>query len=262
MPRQLLAGAVLVALVLSRAASVDAQVIVAQHFGNNVPSTETPIPWVQNGTGGVGSPTVSLGTPAWKVTDNSEADRIRYQIVTAGPMQNIMSPTQLAMMAASGWTASWNLEVVSNSMFQNGRGVEASVSVRDSGNVDHRYILRWGRENPGDGINPTGADLEIELVGLGVFEFPGAGAGFHRVDLIASPGSGAPGFYFDGVYQGVNFSGIFPDSDQFYWGTVSDAGTSEANWNLVQFAVPEPASAGLLGGLLLTIVARRGRHSV
>jgi hypothetical protein len=226
--------------------------IVIQHTGSNDPTTEG---WTFNGNP-PGSPVVSGGTAAWQVNDNDTTNRPLY--ARTGNANSLFTPQQQALFLVNGWVATWNLEIVNNSLFSNPRGVETSVTVNISG-TDRRFTLDFGRKGPAGGINATGPDFEITLGPSGTsFTRVGAGAGFHEIKLVGTATSSTAALYFDNNLV-TNYAAN-ADSGNFYWGSLSDPGTSIANWNLVQFAVPEPGSVALtMGGLAAAAMIRRRR---
>jgi hypothetical protein len=229
--------------------------VIFDHIDDNDPSTEG---FTNFGT--AGTPVTSGGTDAWQINGAGTSSGFFYtDDGYSGSVNSVLTPAEEASMDLHGWTASWNVEVVNNSLTSTPRGVEGNLFVDNAGHVQ-RYSLRFGRSADGGGTNATGNAFQISLNGAAPFTFDGQGTGFHLIRLVTTGSTDTAKLYFDNT-EVTTWSGVADAGGNYYAGDVNASPNSISNWNLVRFEInepiPEPMSVSLtlLGAALL--VARR-----
>jgi hypothetical protein len=225
--------------------------VIAEHSGNNSPSPGEGFTFV-TGLGTAISTGVTndngTGLNAWKVnTDVGDPGSDVY-----GVHQRTLTPAELSSIAAS----SQKYFTVTSRIVSDGTagagpfdyGIRAWVGL---GSTEIRMHL---------GINASN-QFEVGFYGLGPVYATSGPNSYHTVSLRETNFDGIYDLYVDGIDTTYDYTPFVVSSNllDFGDGSASPGHNGDVNWNLVQIAIPEPASIGTLAFAGCAVLLRRKR---
>lgn len=240
------------AMVCLLAASTASAVTIAQHVGNNNPTTEG---WVLvnpgAGTDPILSPiTADAGHDAWEIddTDASSGKASYYDF-------NGITTAQADDMIANGFQFAFRLKIPATGHNKNTRAIEAEIGVVGT-SASKGGILFLGT---------SGGDPHLDAgnYGAGVV-MTGLGEGYHDYLMTYDSSTDMMTTTVDGnlAFAVAPNTGL---GDRVWFGSVVGSGEGLSRWSDVTLTsglpagavVPEPATMGLLGLAGLAMMRRR-----
>lgn len=244
-----LSGAAVAAGLAVLSLGVAANAAIVLHSGANDPTTEG---WTFDvldagniSTGGITNDNGS-GFDAWYVNDNSPTGYGLYY--------KSLSPSDQTTLTGNDWVGSLRLRMTGPNLPESG---EVAFNM-DLGPGNKRFLVYFGTNASSDTkyqFYDAGGNLFQTNTGLN-------GTNYHLYEFKYKQATAKMDVYIDGNLYLSDWSGIAGTTQNGPNGNVlfgSGAGgpKGQGNYNLVQVAVPEPASLGLIGGLGIMLLSRR-----
>lgn len=187
----------------------------------------------------VGPVTNDLGMNAWTTAVPTNG---LYALYSEG-----LSANQTALLSGQNWVLSLNLRVV---------GVDTSGRTWvNFGSGSDEFSISFGAGTNGD---------PFVQIGHQSYTLNGVGSTYNNYQLVYDATSDMADLYIDGVdrISDVTHTSLLESAGALYFGSGTQAGPAQANWNLISLNVPEPSSAAvlLLGGGALFYFRRKYLH--
>ena len=237
---------------LLAASTASATTVIAQHVGDNDPTTEG---WVLVnpgvGTDPILSPITEAGVGAWQIddTDTSSTKASYYDF-------NGVTTAQADDMIANGFQFAFTLKIPATGHNKNTRAIEAEIGV--VGTSESKGAILF--------LGTSGGDPHLDAgdYGTGVV-MTGLSEGYHDYLMTYDPSTDLVTTTVDGNLA----LSVAPNTglgDRVWFGSVVGSGEGVSRWSEVTFTsglpvpeavVPEPATMGLLGLAGLVMMRRR-----
>lgn len=202
----------------------------------------------------------------WRITDGTTTAGFFYQ--------QSLSAGDTYAMTYNDWAATWTTALVADAVSKAGGGVDnyySGTPTRQNNNAmwvevagQFAYILTYKADASGNVVLSDGtSNFQITTAGNQMAQELGAGAP-GNVNYISYTLSSVGGVVSLTDSLGGNhgpvatYAGYTPSLDRIVWGAFNNAGQGSTAWNeILVTAVPEPASAALLGLGALALMLRR-----
>ncbi len=205
---------------------------IAQHAGNSDPVTEG---W----TTSIGNPGTSAA-PGTEVTASGE-----HRFWNVQDMTSTSSGAYYMMLSSEQLAAAWRFRVLARVI--DSPIVPGYPDVPGTGVIVRDGTSYWSFYLGNDWVGPMGNSGTLALK-----HFMNTRDDYHSYVIAFSPNGPGPAddtadFFIDGqlVFAGVPRAGLFgPCEEALSFGPVSTNGTSNVNFELVRFEIPDPSAGG------------------